>query len=331
VNAVNQTSTLEISDVHLRESEGEDGAQGFSHTFVPGEISVVLGANQSGKTDLCRLIAGLNTRARGKVVLDGQPLNEIKARKRPVAMVYQAFVNYPNLSVFDNIASPLRARRVRANEIAETVADLATKLRISELLSRLPSELSGGQQQRVAIARAMAKQAKVLLLDEPLVNLDFKLREALEVELRDLLRASNTVVIYTSSDPRDAFALGDHLLLLDDGNFMQSGKPLEVYSKPQSLAAMSLLADPSVNQFQRGEQLCALRPEHIKVAQTLQTQVNEVAFSMTVTAYETNGDESFVHGQVEAHDWVLRARGMLPVSVGDKLALVASTQDVMRF
>ena len=167
---------LELADVRLTGSRSE----GFDHTFAAGEIAVVLGANQAGKTDLCRLIAGLHTRARGEIRLDRMDLGGLKPQRRPVSMVYQAFVNYPNLTVAENIASPMRARRMTATARRGRVNELAAMLQISELLQRLPHELSGGQQQRLAIARALAKEARVLLLDEPLVNLDFKLREALE-------------------------------------------------------------------------------------------------------------------------------------------------------
>ncbi|WOJ94515.1 ABC transporter ATP-binding protein [Congregibacter variabilis] len=310
-----------------------DENNAFSHSFAPGEISVVLGANQSGKTNLCRLIAGLNTRAQGEVSLDGHSLVELGPRSRPVSMVYQAFVNYPNLTVFENIASPLRAKKTDTKTLSKTVAETAEKLQISQLLDRLPSELSGGQQQRVAIARALAQEAQVLLLDEPLVNLDFKLREALEVELRELLRASNTVVVYTSSDPRDAFTLGDQLLLLEKGSKIQAGRPLEVYESPSCPAAMALLADPDINRFYRNGRLCALRPEHLELSLQGHDPALEssIDFDMQVTAYETNGDESFVHGQVQDTDWVMRSRGMLPVSVGQVLQIHAAPHDVVQF
>ena len=251
---------LELVDAHLQ----ADGQTDFDHQFAAGQITVVLGANQSGKTNLCRLVAGQNSHARGQVLLNGVDLQTVDPRKRPVSMVYQAFVNYPNLTVAQNIASPLLARRgddaMDKRAIAARVDELAQTLQIQPLLSRLPHELSGGQQQRLAIARALAKQAPVLLLDEPLVNLDFKLREALEVELRELLHQTNTVVIYTSSDPRDAFTLGDEVLLLAAGAKLQAGAPLDVYLRPQSLAAMQLMADPGVNVFQRDSKTCALRP-----------------------------------------------------------------------
>ncbi|WP_439100603.1 ABC transporter ATP-binding protein [Congregibacter sp.] len=318
---------LTLNDFSLKPDEDRV----FSHSFAAGEISVVLGANQSGKTDLCRLIAGLNTVARGKVSLDGEPLDSLPPRQRPVGMVYQAFVNYPNLTVFDNIASPLKAQKADLAATKATVDSLAEKLQISALLERHPHELSGGQQQRVAIARAMAKGARVLLLDEPLVNLDFKLRESLELELRDLLRASHTTVIYTSSDPRDAFTLGDQLLLLHKGKKLQCGPPLAVYENPESVEAMALLADPDINRFYRNDKLCALRPEHISISTANSPVTATVEFAMQVIACETSGSESFIHGEVEGHEWVLRQRGMQSAAVGQRLTISAAERDVVRF
>ncbi len=312
---------LEVSNVRLPGAETS-----FAHTFAAGEISVVLGANRAGKTDLCRLVAGLPTRASGDVRIDGEDLRAVGPRQRSVGMVYQAFINYPNLNVAENIASPLKAQGMAAPDLAARVDELAAKLRIAELLERRPAELSGGQQQRLAIARALAKGARVLLLDEPLVNLDFKLREALEVELRDLLRASETIVVYTSSDPRDAFNLGDQVLLLAGGAKVQAGRPIEVYETPVDLTAMQLLSDPGVNLFERDGVLCAIRPEHLVVE-----GAGEIEFSLEVTANETNGDESFLHGFVDARDWVVRSRGMLSAQAGDTLTLAARAADVRQF
>ncbi len=316
---------LEVSNVRLNAS----CTDGFNHTFAAGEIAVVLGANQAGKTDLCRLIAGLNTRATGNIRLKDQDLSGLTPQLRPVGMVYQAFVNYPNLTVRENIASPMRAQRMKHGERQQRVAELANRLQISELLDRLPHELSGGQQQRLAIARALAKNAQVLLLDEPLVNLDFKLREALQNELRDLLQAANTVVIYTSSEPRDAFALGHQVLLLKDGRKVQAGAPIDVYRHPGSFVAMELMAEPCINRFTRNGKSCALRPEHLGVG--VAADATSIGFDMSVTAYETNGDESFVHGRVNEHEWVVRFDGMRDIRVGATLNLHARPADVVNF
>jgi glycerol transport system ATP-binding protein len=321
---------LAVSDVRLRPDT--QGSRGFDHEFAAGDITVVLGANQSGKTDLCRLIMGLNTRASGRVWIDGQEVSGDGPRQRPVSLVYQAFVNYPNLTVAQNIASPLVARRLAQGEVRAAVDTFATRLGIADLLSRYPHELSGGQQQRLAIARALAKGARVLLLDEPLVNLDFKLREALETELRDLLGDGGTIVVYTSSDPGDAFAMGDHVLLLADGDKLQAGVPIEVYRSPENETAMELMADPCINRLQLAGAPAALRPEHVALAEAAAPrQDGDLNFDMQVTACETNGNETFVHGVVEGHAWVIRCDGMWTLHSGERAELVARSVDVVRF
>ncbi len=317
---------LELNNTYL----SADSTGPFDHAFAAGEITVVLGANQSGKTNLCRLVAGLHSEASGSVSLDGEDISSFDPRQRPVALVYQAFINYPNLTAAENIASPMVAGNQPEATRRKRVDELARLLQIGDLLERRPHELSGGQQQRLAIARALAKDAKVLLLDEPLVNLDFKLREALEVELRGLLKDTGTVVIWTTSDPRDAFTLGDRVLLLSKGSMLQSGTPLDVYRQPVSFEAMELMAEPGINRFTRNGATSALRPEHVRTSDE-SDRSEDLDFTMTVTAYETNGDESFIHGRVDEHDWVVRSRGMHPVQPGDTLALTARIDDVRSF
>ena len=247
--------------LELRELVLKPGASPINHQFPAGRISVVLGRNHSGKTAFCRTLAGLAEPASGAVVLDGASMNGVGPGERSVALVYQAFVNYPNWTVFENIASPLVAAGEAKDTVAARVSDIAARLGLDGLLERYPDALSGGQQQRLAIGRALAKNARLLVMDEPLVNLDFKLRERLQLELVELLKALDLAVIYTSSDPRDAFALADELLLMADYGVLQSGSPLEVYRAPVSLAAADLMSDPRANRLPNGEGV--LRPEHL--------------------------------------------------------------------
>jgi glycerol transport system ATP-binding protein len=298
-----RTLVLELRGVELNER-----AAAFDHSFGAGRISVVLGANRSGKTDLCRLVAGLPTTARAsRIALNGEELSRRSTRSRPVALVYQAFVNYPNWTVRDNIASPLKARRAPKSEVDDTVRELAAALGLADLLARLPHELSGGQQQRVAIARALAKDARVLVLDEPLVNLDFNLREALRGELKALLGDRNTVVIYTTSDPSEAFSLGDDVVLLEDGNLLQAGAPLDVYRAPSSLAAMDLMCEPRANRIPSDHGTAAARPEHV----VLEPLPGATEYALEIVAVETNGSESFVHCTCSANEWVVRVPGIV--------------------
>lgn len=300
----------------------------FSHTFAAGRITVVLGRNRSGKSRLCRVVAGLESAGGGHVQLDGESLAGVSPGQRSVALVYQAFVNYPHLSVFDNMASPLRAQGRPADEVRERVRAIAAQLQLDRLLDRLPAELSGGQQQRLAIGRALAKSARVLVLDEPLVNLDYKLREALELELRTMLRSGNLAVIYTTSDPRDAFNLADEVVLLDSGRKLQSGSPLEVYEQPRSLAAAELMSDPGVNHLVEAGQICAIRPEHLSLERS---SASCREFPMQVLSVETNGSETYLHGAVGGTHWVAKLRGLHRVGGGQTVALYAPPQALLRF
>jgi glycerol transport system ATP-binding protein len=312
---------LVLRDMPLRDS-------GIDHVFGAGAITVVLGRNRSGKTRLCRLIAGLETPARGAIELDGADITVLSPGRRSVALVYQAFVNYPNLTVFDNIASPLRAARVAERDVRERVEAIARRLQLAALLERRPAALSGGQQQRVAIGRALAKSARVLLLDEPLVNLDYKLREALELELREILHAEDLVVIYTTSDPRDAFNLGDRLVLLDDHRFLQAGTPIDLYEHPVSPAAANLMSDPGVNVCRRAGARWIVRPEHLSLRPP---SGPAVSFSLRVLSVETNGSETYLHGTMEGERWVAKLNGLHAPSVGDMVMLHLPQNALLEF
>jgi glycerol transport system ATP-binding protein len=219
-------------------------------TLAPGTINVVLGRTGAGKTSLLRMIAGLDRPTSGTIRQGDADLTRTTARQRSVALVYQQFINYPSLTVRENIASPLRLRGVRDHE--PRVRELARVLRIEDLLDRLPGELSGGQQQRVAIARALAKGAAIVLLDEPQVNLDYKLREDLRDELRALLGAARSgaapaTVVYATTDPAEALALGGRTILMHEGRVLQHAPTLDVYHRPASVAAARVFSDPPMN------------------------------------------------------------------------------------
>jgi glycerol transport system ATP-binding protein len=279
--------------------DGELHLAGVNLTLEPGTINVVLGHTGAGKTSLLRIIAGLDRPTAGMIRQGGADITRIAASKRSVALVYQQFINYPSLTVRDNIAAPLELRRapgtagrgpepagrfwrraleklvlpVRLIRVAKQLArlysarqlrrelavtvelrvqELARLLRIEELLHRLPGELSGGQQQRVAIARALAKDAEVVLLDEPLVNLDYKLREDLRDELRALFGAARSsatpaTVVYATTDPAEALALGGRTILMHHGRVLQHAPALEVFHRPASVTAARVFSDPPMN------------------------------------------------------------------------------------
>ncbi len=301
------------------------GERAFTHSFPAGAISVVLGRNNSGKTRLARAIAGLELSPAGTLILDGTDISRHDARRRPVGLVYQAFVNYPNWSVFRNIASPLIARGEHAQATGRIVRELASRLQIGQLLERLPSELSGGQQQRVAIARALAQGGRVLVMDEPLVNLDYKLREELEGQLRSLLLAADLSVLYMTSDPKDAFNLGDEVVLLDQREKLQSGTPLGVHRAPLSMRAADLMSNPGVNVLESG---AALRPEHLFVERR---HPDDLCFNGELEGLETSGAETWLHCRVQKRHWVARLPGMLHLPLGSAVRLYANAADLLRF
>ena len=316
---------LELRDLVLK-----PGARPISHRFPAGRITVVLGRNHSGKTLFCRTLAGLAESVGGELLLDGASLAGTGPGERSVALVYQAFVNYPNWTVFENIASPLVAAGEDKAVIEARVRDIAARLGLEALLDRHPEALSGGQQQRLAIGRALAKNARLLVMDEPLVNLDFKLRERLQLELAGLLKDLELAVIYTSSDPRDAFALADELVLMADHALLQSGSPLDVYRAPISVAAADLMSDPRVNRLPDGKGV--VRPEHLSLTMG---SGSDLAFEAEVVGSETNGSETFLHcrpdGLGEAEHWVARLEGLVRVAPGSRASLYAPRENLMTF
>jgi glycerol transport system ATP-binding protein len=237
---------VQLTDVSFRVGS-ETWLYPFSLTLAPHDINVLLGATRAGKTTLLRVLAGLDRPTTGRLLVDARDVTGVHVRKRHAAMVYQQFINYPSLTVFENIASPLRVAGVRAREVREQVTALASTLHLDRFLERYPSELSGGQQQRLALARALAKQADLILLDEPLVNLDYKLREELRGELSKIFRERGTTIVYATTDPQEALQLGGYTVLLAEGRVLQSGPTLEVFRRPASLEAARAFSNPPLN------------------------------------------------------------------------------------
>ena len=311
-----------------RHVDSHNSLQDISLELKRGQLNILLGPTLSGKTSLMRVMAGLDQPDSGELTFDGETVIGVPVQKRELAMVYQQFINYPSLSVYENIASPLRVAGLAKSEIEARVAQAAQLLKLEPYLTRKPANLSGGQQQRVALARALVKRASLVLLDEPLANLDYKLREALQLELRDLLHTSDLCVIYTTSDPRDAFALGDSVLLLADHALLQSGRPLEVYQQPASPAAADLMSDPGVNRLQTGSLVQVVRPEHLHLQQT---DTDDVTFDVIVSGFETNGSETFLHCTVQGVDWVARLDGLRQFERGSHQRLHVSAASVHEF
>src|SRR6266702_2886833 len=230
-----------------RTVDGIPTIRDVSLTLERGTLSVLLGPTLSGKTSIMRLLAGLDKPATGRVLVDNKDVTGFDVRQRSVAMVYQQFINYPSLSVYENIASPLRVQGKPRTEIERRVAEAAKLLRLEPYLKRTPLQLSGGQQQRTAIARALVKGADLVLLDEPLANLDYKLREELRAELPRIFEASGAIFVYATTEPSEALLLGGRTICLSEGRALQVGGTSSVYRRPDSLRVAELFSDPPLN------------------------------------------------------------------------------------
>jgi glycerol transport system ATP-binding protein len=319
--------TAMLDNVSL-EVGGQPYIRGVTLKLVPGTINVLLGPTLSGKTSLMRLLAGLDRPTAGRVLVDGIDVTGKPVRERNVAMVYQQFINYPSLTVYENIASPLRVQGLPTAEIEKRVKEAAQLLRLEPYLDRAPLQLSGGQQQRTAIARALVKRAALVLLDEPLANLDFKLREELREELPRIFEASGAIFVYATTEPSEALLLGGNVACLWQGEVLQFGPTADVYRRPQSLKAASVFADPPLNTLKAniasglvrfdgapagqpcrglltglgdGDYTLAFRAHQIRLDQA---GGDFYSFPAKVIVTEITGSESFVHLTHANAPWV---------------------------
>jgi glycerol transport system ATP-binding protein len=298
-------------DIHLHD---------ISLTLERGSLSVLLGATLAGKTSLMRIRAGLDEPTEGRIIVDGEDVTGRPVQRRRVAMVYQQFINYPSLSVYENIASPLRVAGLPRPEIESRVWEAARLLRLEPYLDRKPLNLSGGQQQRTAIARALVKRADLVLLDEPLANLDYKLREELREELPRIFAASGAIFVYATTEPSEALLLGGSTATLHEGRITQFGPTASVYRHPHDLVTAQVFSDPPLNTVWArkrgdavalatggevpargafrlvpdGEYQVGFRAHHLALEPSTDA---DIPIPATVSVAEVTGSESFVHLQ----------------------------------
>ena len=325
--------------------------------LAAGEINVLIGPTRAGKTTLMRVIAGLDRPTQGQVIDGGQDVTGVSVRRRNLAMVYQQFINYPSQTVFENIASPLRiAGKLSESEIDARVRDISTRLHIEQLLQRMPAELSGGQQQRTAIARALAKGANLLLLDEPLVNLDYKLREELRTELRELFAGSGTTVVYATTEPQEALTLGGHVIVMNEGRVQQHGPTLDVFHHPRSTRVAEIFSDPPMNLLPaeveagtRSAQLAGglrlplgahlaglpagalrlgLRPNHLRLDAR---SSEDCVLGVEVELAEISGSDTFVHSHCGEIGLVAQLPGVHRFAIGERVALHVNPNELFAF
>ena len=284
-------------------------ADGISLEVTSGECLVLLGPSGCGKTTLLRLLAGLETLDSGEIWIGDRRVDQIEPAQRDVAMVFQNYALYPHLSVFDNIAFPLRTRHVEAGEIDRRVREAAARVGLADLLARRPAQLSGGQQQRVALARAIVRNPTVYLMDEPLSNLDAQLRLQTRTELKRLHRELGTTMIYVTHDQSEAMTLGGRIAIMQRGAIVQIGAPLDLYRQPINTFVGTFLGSPPMNLIQesRGGEATTIgvRAEDIVLAATPAAGSDEGR----VLVVESMGSETLVTLEYRGQRLVARVAG----------------------
>lgn len=343
---------LELKNVSKR--VGEDyHIRDVSIQLEKGSLNVLLGPTLSGKTTLMRLMAGLDKPTSGEILMEGKNVVGVPVQKRNIAMVYQQFINYPAMTVYENIASPMRIAGVDKTTIDKRVKSAAELMKLIPYLERIPLNLSGGQQQRTALARALVKDAELVLLDEPLANLDYKLREELRVELPKLFAETGAILVYATTEPQEALLLGGHTATLSEGQVTQFGPSIDVHNNPVDLVTAQTFSDPPLNIFDvsktgneidfHGEKLfvsgdvgaladgsykIGVRPYHIRLSKP---DSNSMIVMSKVSTTEITGSESFIHIERNGYKWVALTHGVHRVEIGDEIPVYLDAADFFVF
>ena len=280
-----------------------------------GEFLVLLGPSGCGKSTLMRMIAGIEDPTSGDVVIDDRIVTDLPPRARNVAMVFQNYALYPHLSVYRNIAFPLSTQGVRRAAIRERVNWAAEMFKIEHLLSRKPRQLSGGERQRVALARALVREPVVFLLDEPLSNLDAKLRNTAREEIQQFQRRIATTTIYVTHDQVEAMALGDRIAVLNGGRVCQLGTPDEVYHQPADTFVATFIGSPPMNLVDTDGVTLGFRPEEFLPKDVLGGDGETMDFPFRVTRIENLGADRLLYGVLESPEFDARVVAELPSMV----------------
>lgn len=319
-----------------------------------GTMNVLLGPTSSGKTSLMRLMAGLDKPSTGKIYWEGEDVTKKRVQNRNIAMVYQQFVNYPSMTVYDNIATPLRLQKKSAKEIDTAVQDMAELLKIVPLLDRKPYEISGGQQQRCAMARALVKDVGLVLMDEPLANLDYKLREELRVEIPRFFEASGSIFVYATTEPEEALLLGGNTATLWNGQVTQFGSAMDVYRHPVDVTTALIYSDPPMNfvavkkigttiQFPNGQSTKAsgrlalaldgeykagFRAHHLEMSKGLSSAIE---FEAKLIFTELTGSDTFIHLEAMNERWIGLVPGLQSYEAGQSLKVSLNSKNIYYF
>ncbi|WP_209349465.1 ABC transporter ATP-binding protein [Pontixanthobacter sp. CEM42] len=322
--------------------------------FHKGTMNVLLGPTLAGKTSLMRLMAGLDKPDTGKIYWDGIDVTGQRVQARDIAMVYQQFVNYPAMTVYDNIASPLKLQKRSWAEIDAKVREIAELLQLAPILDRKPNEISGGQQQRCAIARALVKDVGLVLMDEPLANLDYKLREELRVEIPRLFAASGAIFVYATTEPEEALLLGGNTATVWEGRVTQFGLSIDVYRRPVDEVTARVYSDPPMNflsvrkegavahfpggqsaqatrdlaRLPDGEYRAGFRPHHVEMS--VRSKDN-VCFDAKLIATELTGSDTYIHVEAVGERWIGLVPRLQALEVGAALQIHLNPKNVFYF
>jgi len=317
----------------------------------------LIGGSGCGKSTMLRMIAGLEDVTSGTISLDGRVINDIEPKDRDIAMVFQNYALYPHLSVAENMGFSLHLRNVPKKEAAAAVAETAALLGLTPYLDRTPRDLSGGQRQRVAMGRAIVRDPRIFLFDEPLSNLDAKLRVQMRLEIKALQKRLGTTLIYVTHDQVEALTMSDRLVLLNEGRVEQIGTPMEVYKKPANLFVATFIGSPSMNLLdgvfiRDGDQpfaqtndvkialpecdgiadgtkiIIGIRPEHLSIS----SSSNENSgLKMTVSMAETTGAETHIYGSFGSGEMTMTIGGEVKSMIGQTLPLTVETEQLHVF
>jgi multiple sugar transport system ATP-binding protein len=301
-----------------------------------GQFLVLLGPSGCGKTTLMRMVAGLERPTSGHVVIDGKVVTDLPPRARNVAMVFQSYALYPHLTVARNISFPLRAVGMSRQEARKKVEWAARMFGIERFLDRKPRQLSGGERQRVALARAVVREPVVFLLDEPLSNLDAKLRNSARDELKQFQRGLGTTTIYVTHDQAEAMGLGDRIAVLNHGKVCQVGTPHEIYTRPTGIFVATFIGSPPMNLVEDDATFIGFRPEAF-LPRGIESGEDNVAFPFRVTRVEYLGADRLVYGVLEERSPQSRVISKIPTSIrieigaGERYEFAVRRRDIERF
>ena len=352
-------ANVSLRNVRKTYPGGFEAIKGIDFNVGDGQFCVLVGPSGCGKSTLLRMVAELETITGGEIDIGGRIVNQIEPAERDIAMVFQNYALYPHMSVYNNMAYGLRNRGMAETGIKTRVEEAARILELGAMLERKPRQLSGGQRQRVAMGRAIVRQPKVFLFDEPLSNLDAKLRIAMRVEIRKLQRRLSTTAIYVTHDQLEAMTLADMLVVMNGGQVEQIGNPLEVYQKPASTFVASFIGAPPMNLMPlRSDELksqlagdsraneagiLGIRPEDFVISN--ESIPGSVALGLTVETVERVGAETFIYGTREHEvqgvaatpgelppgEVIVRIPGSVGPAIGERIRAVAAPDKLHLF